>query len=389
VQPDELDIALEELETRLERLRSLYQQYFQGIEKLEPTIPRKDVDRRIWTLRKQQIRNTGKRFRLNVLVQRYNTYQQYWQRICREIENGTYRQHVLRAERTLGRLDAVPPGARKRRTRQEEEAEAEAAEKAREATRQAEEQLQAALGEGLDPIDDIRRAMDDALGESLASPRGGGAGAEKRIPRAPRVPRAPDPGISPLDLELDGDELKTPMRPPPRPARRKAPAAPATIPETGEAPQPSQAAVRPATPGPVQPVPAKRGVPPPRSRLSKGTPTGGEAPAGAQAKAPRPGPSAAKPAERNPFAAPERPNPFAGATARAGVSDERVKQLHSKLVDAKRRTRDASRVTEEGLARSLRAAEAKLREQHGTARHIDFDVVVKNGKAVVKPIVKK
>jgi hypothetical protein len=71
------------------------------------------------------------------------------------------------------------------------------------------------------------------------------------------------------------------------------------------------------------------------------------------------------------------------------LSDQRIKQLHTKLVDAKRRTRDASQVTEEGLARSLRAAEAKLRKQHGTARHIDFDIVVKNGKAVVKPIVKK
>jgi hypothetical protein len=67
----------------------------------------------------------------------------------------------------------------------------------------------------------------------------------------------------------------------------------------------------------------------------------------------------------------------------------RIQELHAKLVDAKRRTRDASRVTEEALARSLRAAEAKLRQQHRGARRIDFDVVVKNGKAVVKPIVKK
>ena len=30
----ELDTALEELETRLERLRALYEQYFMGIEKI-------------------------------------------------------------------------------------------------------------------------------------------------------------------------------------------------------------------------------------------------------------------------------------------------------------------------------------------------------------------
>ena len=68
-----------------------------GIEKLEPTVPRKDVDRRIHILRKEQIRNTGLRFRFQMIIQRYNTYQTYWRRICREIENGTYRRHVLRA----------------------------------------------------------------------------------------------------------------------------------------------------------------------------------------------------------------------------------------------------------------------------------------------------
>ena len=66
--PDELDAELEELENRLERLRALYDQYFLGIEKIEPSIARKDVDRRIWTLRREQIRNTARRFRLQTLA---------------------------------------------------------------------------------------------------------------------------------------------------------------------------------------------------------------------------------------------------------------------------------------------------------------------------------
>ena len=57
--PSDIDVALNELEARLERLRSLYEQYFIGIEKLEPSIPRQDVDRRIYALRKTQIRNTA------------------------------------------------------------------------------------------------------------------------------------------------------------------------------------------------------------------------------------------------------------------------------------------------------------------------------------------
>src|SRR5690349_16555588 len=73
-----------------------------GIEKIEPTVPRKDVDRRFWILRRTPIRNTARRFRLQTLTQRYNTFQQHWTRICREIESGTYVRHLLKAQKKLG-----------------------------------------------------------------------------------------------------------------------------------------------------------------------------------------------------------------------------------------------------------------------------------------------
>src|SRR5262249_40732865 len=61
------------------------------------------------------------------LVQRYNTFQQYWQRVVREIENGTYRRHVLRAERTVGPSELLTVAARRRfgkeRARRPEDAE--------------------------------------------------------------------------------------------------------------------------------------------------------------------------------------------------------------------------------------------------------------------------
>ncbi|MDP9148975.1 MAG: hypothetical protein M3O36_03395, partial [Myxococcota bacterium] len=92
----EAEKFISELELAVDRLRSLYEQYFMGIEKLEPAVARKDVDRRIYTLRKEQIRNTAQRFRFQMVLQRYNTYQSYWQRVCREIEGGTYKRHVIR-----------------------------------------------------------------------------------------------------------------------------------------------------------------------------------------------------------------------------------------------------------------------------------------------------
>jgi hypothetical protein len=64
-----------------------------------------------------------------------------------------------------------------------------------------------------------------------------------------------------------------------------------------------------------------------------------------------------------------------------------VKELHSRLIAAKQETNDATSVSVDGLARSLREAEKRLKAEHGE-RTIDFDVVIKGGKAVVKPIVK-
>src|SRR5688572_22201178 len=139
--PSDIDVALNELEARLERLRSLYEQYFIGIEKLEPSIPRQDVDRRIHALRKTQIRNTAKRFKLQDIIQRYNAFQQYWVRICREIENGTYHRHVARAQSRFGDVPMTAAARRRARLQPPTEEQREAAEQKRRASRASEDDL--------------------------------------------------------------------------------------------------------------------------------------------------------------------------------------------------------------------------------------------------------
>jgi hypothetical protein len=84
------------------------------------------------------------------------------------------------------------------------------------------------------------------------------------------------------------------------------------------------------------------------------------------------------------------PKPVAAAPKPAassgGDDDARLRDLHARLQQAKQQTKEAN-VSFEGLAKSIRATEAKLREQHKN-RKIEFDVVIKDGKAVVKPIVR-
>ncbi|HEY6460737.1 MAG TPA: MXAN_5187 C-terminal domain-containing protein, partial [Polyangiaceae bacterium] len=93
---------------------------------------------------------------------------------------------------------------------------------------------------------------------------------------------------------------------------------------------------------------------------------------------------------------PPRPAPVApvaarpqspGARAPGEIPDERVRQIYSQYVDAKRRQNESTAtITYEAVAKTLRDSSAKLREKHGKA--VDFEVAVKDGKAILKPVLK-
>jgi len=91
--------VLKELENKVERLKVLYEQYFMGIEKMEPQVARKEVTRTMLTLQQQYIRNTAMRFKFNTMLQKWQIYVTYWNRVLREIENGTYVRHLQKAKR--------------------------------------------------------------------------------------------------------------------------------------------------------------------------------------------------------------------------------------------------------------------------------------------------
>jgi 3-oxoacyl-ACP reductase-like protein len=76
----------------------------------------------------------------------------------------------------------------------------------------------------------------------------------------------------------------------------------------------------------------------------------------------------------------------AGAAARSTLDDARVGQLYGTLVAERRRLQQPGKVSVDALASSLRETEKKLRTQYAD-KNIDFHVVVKDGKAMVKPII--
>src|SRR6201996_7242816 len=94
-----MEELLADLANKIERLKVLYEQYFMGIEKLEPQVSRKEVTRVMLTLQQQYIRNTAMRFKFNTMLQKWQIYVTYWNRVLREIENGTYVRHLQKAKR--------------------------------------------------------------------------------------------------------------------------------------------------------------------------------------------------------------------------------------------------------------------------------------------------
>jgi hypothetical protein len=381
VEQPEVEKLVGELELGVDRLRSLYEQYFMGIEKLEPSVPRKDVDRRIHILRKEQIRNTALRFRFQMILQRYNTYQTHWQRICREIENGTYKRHVLRANRRF---------------------------------------------------DNDRRSSAPPVRRSSIPPKPAVAAAAAGIP-SPLPPPAPlgfpQPGASlPVDLAAELADLEHefgpvipagPIRPLASPAKG-VPFAPKPIPAKAGVPQaatPPGAAAKPPAVAP-RPAPPPLGAASPRppalppqivSRAPVPTaPTAGPAlarspaaPQGApRAPAPLGVPVAPAAAVRAPAPAPQasapKPTPVAAAAPVAvkppahsdqGLPEHRVRALYEQYVDAKRRQKESTAtITYDAVAKSLRDSSAKLREKHG--KSVDFEVTIRDGKAILKPVIK-
>jgi hypothetical protein len=61
----DIEELLDALDKTLDRLKTLYEQYFLGIQKQAPAYIHSDVERKLRELMQMQIRNTGLRYRIN------------------------------------------------------------------------------------------------------------------------------------------------------------------------------------------------------------------------------------------------------------------------------------------------------------------------------------
>ncbi len=85
---------IEFLDVRITQLKIEYEQYFMKVIRQEPEKHRTDIEKVIRRLSTTHITNTGDKFKFNSLVSKFNSYKQYWNRILRMIEEGTYVRHA-------------------------------------------------------------------------------------------------------------------------------------------------------------------------------------------------------------------------------------------------------------------------------------------------------
>ncbi len=322
-----------ELEAELAELRAAYEQYFMGNDRLPPLKKHDGFKKQFMKLKSSFVRQTAAKFRIESIGQKMLTFERLWDRTVQQIEAGTYKRDLMRLKR-----HQKGPSQQKKEPDSDFD-----------------------VDEDLDISD-----LDDGNDNLTAALAAAEAAASKPAPPAPVKPgtglapaitpvtpaqgvkpavTAPPPGLKPLTAPLTAP--LTPAIPPPRPSGPPKVSAPIA---TGTAP-----AFKPAVTGST---PALK-------------------PAGAT------GVNAAfKPAP----SAPSRPPSSGGGDG--GLSDTKVKAIYDAYVMAKKRCgEDTKAVTLDSVANSLRKQVPELMKQHN-AKTVEFKVVIKDGKAVLRALPK-
>lgn len=342
-----------ELEADLAELRAAYDLYFQGVERLPPLKKHDAYKKNYQKLKGSMIRQTAAKFRIETIGQKLLTYERLWERTLKEIENGTFKRDLAKLKRKDQRQKKRP--------------------EAQEASFDVDEDLD--LSDLDDGADDLSSAL--AAAEAAVSK-----------PVAPAVPAIAPlvPAIAPAVRPVTG---LVPAITPVTPAGglRATPTIPAVTPAGG---------VKPITPS-IPAVTPAGGVKPAMPKI-----TSGNFPAVAPAIKPASGPvPAVKPASQPPPARPAATgsNPALRAAAPAsrppapvgadgGLSDTKIKAIYDAYVMAKKRCGEDTRaVTLDSVSSSLKKQVPELMKQHN-ARSVEFKVVIKDGKAVLRALPK-
>lgn len=87
-----VESKIQALEAGLEDLKHKYEQYFLGQLRIEPKAEHDDWKRKLLQSNPAEMSSTSQKFRFVNLKARYNQLQVHWEKICHQIEEGTYKR---------------------------------------------------------------------------------------------------------------------------------------------------------------------------------------------------------------------------------------------------------------------------------------------------------
>ena len=93
-----LKVEMDELEMKMFRLKIVYEKYFNGLEKLEPSRDREDLRRQLRAMGRKHFSTTAQRYRYQTLKARFTSLDQYLTRNLVLIERGTHPKFRFRAD---------------------------------------------------------------------------------------------------------------------------------------------------------------------------------------------------------------------------------------------------------------------------------------------------
>ena len=114
------DVSMEEeikiVEIKMLQLKLDYEKYFLGTRPTEPAMARAEVQKMMIRFSNTRIPNTALRFKFNSLNGRYQAFKRQWDSILRQIEAGTYKRHIFKAD-LRDRERGISPDAKAPRVR--------------------------------------------------------------------------------------------------------------------------------------------------------------------------------------------------------------------------------------------------------------------------------
>jgi len=99
---DDLKATLDKLDAELAALKGLYDLFFQGGRRGEPTKERKEMEARILSLSRRSIINSSDQLRFSNIQGRYWSFVNLWARIVRDLEEGRLRRDKSGAVTRIG-----------------------------------------------------------------------------------------------------------------------------------------------------------------------------------------------------------------------------------------------------------------------------------------------